>query len=81
MEKLEQCNVCGKSNFSNYLQGRDYFLTQEEFTIVKCDECGFLFVNPRPDVNEISKYYKSEEYISHSNTKKGVLNKVYHIIR
>jgi 2-polyprenyl-3-methyl-5-hydroxy-6-metoxy-1,4-benzoquinol methylase len=81
MEKLEQCTVCGKNSFSNYLQGRDYFLTQEEFTIVKCDNCGFLFVNPRPDVNEISKYYKSEEYISHSNTKKGLLNKVYHIIR
>jgi 2-polyprenyl-3-methyl-5-hydroxy-6-metoxy-1,4-benzoquinol methylase len=81
MEKLEKCNVCGKNSFSNYLQARDYFLTQEEFTIVKCDECGFLFVNPRPDVNEISKYYKSEEYISHSNTKKGLLNKVYHIIR
>ena len=81
MEKLEQCNVCGKNRFSNYLQGRDYFLTQEKFTIVRCDECGFLFVNPRPDIDEISKYYKSEEYISHSNTKKGALNKVYHIIR
>lgn len=81
MEKLEQCNVCGKNNFSNYLHGRDYFLTLEEFTIVKCNECGFLFVNPRPDKDEISRYYKSEEYISHSNSKKGLLNKVYHIIR
>lgn len=81
MEKVENCIVCGKNNFSTYLQGKDYFLTQEEFTIVKCDACDFLFVNPRPDVNEISRYYKSEEYISHSNSKQGILNKVYHIIR
>jgi len=81
MEKLEHCNICGKSEFSIYLQTKDFFLTGEEFTIVKCKSCGFLFVNPRPDANEISKYYKSEEYISHSNTKKGLLNKIYHIIR
>jgi 2-polyprenyl-3-methyl-5-hydroxy-6-metoxy-1,4-benzoquinol methylase len=81
MEKLEQCNVCGNKNSTMFLQGKDYFLTQEEFTIVKCDDCGFLFVNPRPNVNDVNRYYKSEEYISHSNTKQGLLNKVYHIIR
>ena len=81
MEELEYCIICGNNKFSNYLQGKDYFLTHEEFTIVKCNECGFLFLNPRPDINEISRYYKSEEYISHSNSKKGLLNKAYHFIR
>ncbi len=81
MEKLEQCIICGNKEFSEYLKGTDYFLTQEKFTIVKCNKCDFIFVNPRPDVQEIGKYYKSEEYISHSNNKNGLLNKVYHIIR
>lgn len=81
MEQINTCAICGKGNFSVYLESSDYFLSKEKFTIVTCDNCEFLFLNPRPDAVEISKYYKSEEYISHSNTKRGVINKVYHIVR
>jgi len=81
MEELKQCIICENEEFSVHLQGSDYFLTHEKFTIVKCNKCGFIFVNPRPDVHEIGKYYKSEDYISHSNTKKGLVNTIYHIIR
>ena len=34
-----------------------------------------------PDKNEIEKYYKSENYISHSDTKKGLINSLYHRVR
>ena len=33
------------------------------FKLVKC-ECDFIYLNPRPDSNEISKYY-NKEYIPH----------------
>lgn len=81
MEQIITCAICGKDSFSVYLESHDYFLSKERFTIVTCDNCEFLFLNPRPDAVEISNYYKSEEYISHSNTKRGVINKIYHIIR
>ncbi len=81
MEKIRKCDLCGNENFSTYLESKDYFLTQEEFTIVKCQNCGFLFVNPRPSPLEISRYYKSDNYISHSTKQKGLLNKVYILIR
>lgn len=81
MEKIKKCDLCGNENFSAYLESKDYFLTQEEFTIVKCENCGFLFVNPRPSSSEISRYYKSDNYISHSTKQKGLLNKVYVLIR
>ena len=81
MEQIHTCAICGKNSFSVYLESSDYFLSKEKFTIVTCDNCEFLFLNPRPDAVEISNYYKSEEYISHSNTKRGVINKVYHIVR
>jgi 2-polyprenyl-3-methyl-5-hydroxy-6-metoxy-1,4-benzoquinol methylase len=81
MERIEYCEVCGNREFKDFLVGSDYFLTKEEFTIVKCDKCGFLFVNPRPSAQNIKKYYESTNYISHTNNSKGILNKAYHIIR
>ena len=81
MEKLTSCPVCGKSNFVPFLQSRDYFLTQEEYTIVRCENCGFKFVNPRPDAIEIGKYYESPDYVSHDSGKKSPLNFLYRLAR
>jgi len=81
MEKITSCDLCGNKTFTLYLEAKDYFLTNEEFTIVKCDYCGLLFVNPRPSPAEISIYYKSENYISHSTKQAGFLDKVYAFIR
>jgi 2-polyprenyl-3-methyl-5-hydroxy-6-metoxy-1,4-benzoquinol methylase len=51
------------------------------FNIDQCGECGFRFTNPIPSENEIGKYYESDEYISHSDTKKGITNQLYHLVR
>lgn len=81
MENLNSCTLCGNNNFSVYLESKDYFLTKEEFTIVKCEKCGLMFVNPRPSAYEISNYYKSENYISHSTKHTGWLGKIYTVVR
>jgi len=73
--------VCDENEFSTFLKCSDHFLTQEDFIIQKCNNCGFLFTNPRPFVNELGNYYKSEEYISHSNTNKGLVNSIYQKVR
>jgi 2-polyprenyl-3-methyl-5-hydroxy-6-metoxy-1,4-benzoquinol methylase len=80
MEKLSFCPVCGKSDFSLFLQSNDFFLTKEEFTIVICNSCGLKFVNPRPNANEIVKYYESQDYVSHGGKKNG-LNFLYKQVR
>ena len=59
----------------------DYTVSRETFKIVACDKCGFKFTNPRPAPDELGKYYQSEEYVSHSGTKKGLVNKLYHWVR
>ena len=81
LETLTQCPVCGENKFEDFLTCQDYTVTQEQFTIVKCTNCGFKFTNPRPDEAHIGRYYQSEDYISHSNTKKGVINRTYHVVR
>lgn len=40
-----------------------------------------MFTNPRPTLEHIGDYYKSEEYVSHSSTKKGMVNKAYGWVR
>lgn len=81
MEHLSACPVCNNRNFETHLNSRDYFLTSETFSIVRCISCDFLFTNPRPEKNVIGNYYKSETYISHSDTSRGFVNKVYQSVR
>lgn len=64
-----------------FLEAEDYTASHEKFKIVKCRNCGFLYTNPRPDIGTIGSYYKSENYISHSDTSKGLVNKLYKIVR
>lgn len=81
LETLTQCPVCGENEFKDFLTCQDYTVTQEKFTITQCSGCGFKFTNPRPNETAIGRYYQSEEYISHSNTKKGLINQIYHMVR
>lgn len=81
METLEICPICDFKKFKPFLACKDYTVSRETFQIVECENCGFHFTNPRPAENEIGKYYQSEEYISHSGTKKGFINRAYHLVR
>lgn len=38
------------------------YFTDEWFDVVACNECGLGFVNPRPDLQEISRFYRKEYY-------------------
>jgi hypothetical protein len=81
MLNISYCPVCSNNSFSPVLQCKDYTVSQENFQIVSCDNCGFKFTNPRPKDDVIGSYYKSNDYVSHSNTNKGLINKLYHIVR
>ena len=54
------CNCCGSSNFRKvYEKPDDKYFPEEWFTVVECLECGLGFVNPRPTIQEIGRYYPS----------------------
>lgn len=81
MEKLYKCPVCNNPKIDSFLLSKDYFLTKEEFAIDVCLSCKLKFTNPRPIDAELSKYYESTEYISHSESPKTLIDKLYYIIR
>ncbi|MEP7265641.1 MAG: class I SAM-dependent methyltransferase [Bacteroidota bacterium] len=76
-ELLQNCPVCQATAFTAFLECTDYTVSKERFKLQTCSACGFVFTNPRPDAASIGAYYKSEDYISHTNSKKGLFNKVY----
>lgn len=80
-ERLEHCPICGKEEFKNFLVVKDNSVSKESFVIVECENCSFKFTNPRPDEESIGSYYESEDYISHTNTKTGIINRAYHVVR
>jgi len=57
MESIS-CELCGQNNSSTVFNTFDRnWRLPGEFTIVRCNSCGFIFLNPRPDIKEIAKYY------------------------
>src|SRR5690554_6703880 len=81
MKMIRNCPVCEDTKFNSFLEVTDYMVTKEKFNIVKCDACGFHFTNPIPQPEKIGDYYKSKEYISHSSSKKGMINFLYNQVR
>jgi 2-polyprenyl-3-methyl-5-hydroxy-6-metoxy-1,4-benzoquinol methylase len=81
MHNIDSCQICGSKNFNPALECIDYTVSQEKFKIVTCNGCGFLFTNPIPELQHLGNYYKSNEYISHSNTSKGLVNSIYQFVR
>ena len=78
---IQQCPVCGSNQFKSFITCTDFFVSGEQFEIRECSGCGFKFTVNAGDEKSIGKYYQSEEYISHSNTSKGLVNSIYHQVR
>lgn len=75
------CPVCGNAELIPFLTCKDYLATQEMFEIMHCKACGFAFTQDFPSEDVIEKYYDAPEYISHSDTNKGIINILYHLAR
>ncbi len=59
---------------------KDYFLTGEDFEIYEDSKTGVLYTLPQP-IENLGKYYESENYISHTDGKKSVFERFYQIAK
>lgn len=81
MEILEKCPICNSADVSLSFDCKDYFKTQENFSVYSCHGCGLLFTNPRPSESETEHYYNSENYLSHKDENKSLLNSIYKLVK
>lgn len=76
-----KCPWCGSNKAQINLWLKDEFLTKEDFHICECLNCGLLYTMPRPSKEKIGAYYKSDEYYSHQENKKGFVPRLYEAIK
>ena len=76
-----QCPICKSSLIGIFLSAKDHTVSKKTFDIWQCRSCSALFTQDVPSQEKIKAYYASENYISHSDTASGFINKLYHIIR
>jgi len=55
------CNNCESTNSTLVTTGTDFEcgVTDDVFNIVRCSDCGLLYMNPRPDLSELPVIYPS----------------------
>ena len=78
---INHCPVCENEGLSAFLNCKDFTVSKDEFRIATCDRCGFALTTPRPAEETLGAYYESDEYISHSNTSKGIVSRLYQAVR
>jgi SAM-dependent methyltransferase len=81
MVHYDKCPLCSSEDINDWLQVTDHFLTREEFTLVKCLKCGFVFTQDYPDNLAIGRYYESAGYISHNDSAGGFSASLYRSVR
>lgn len=79
--RLIHCPLCNNADLQPFLNVQDHTVSGEYFKLEQCVSCGFVLTNPQPSPDKLGDYYKSSEYISHSGSKKGLINQLYHIVR
>lgn len=60
---------------------KDHSVSGEMFQLIENKTYGFLETTPQPKEENLSGYYKTEDYISHTDSKRNLLEKVYHVVR
>ncbi|MEO6613376.1 MAG: class I SAM-dependent methyltransferase [Chitinophagaceae bacterium] len=75
------CPVCGSPEIKTILSATDHTVSGEVFPIAECGSCSLRFTQDIPDAASIGPYYKSENYISHTNSSKGLINRLYQSVR
>lgn len=83
MEKIthDTCPVCGSTDLKPHVECEDHLVSHRKFAVIVCGQCGMGMTQNAPSPVHIGAYYKSENYISHSDTRKGLVNGIYHRVR
>src|SRR5690606_25428262 len=68
-------------NKEHFLVCKDHSVTKEEFNLIKDVESDMLVTTPQPDAENLFKYYDSDDYISHTDSKRSLFEKVYQLIK
>jgi len=62
-----------------YLKTKDFSVTGEEFQLLYKKELDMLVTSPQPE--DLGKYYYSDTYISHTDSRRSTTDKLYQLVK
>ena len=65
----------------NNIRVKDHAVSGEEFQLVFDEVLEMYKTEPQPSLEKLPSYYQSEDYISHTDTKHNLFEKIYHWVR
>tara|TARA_B100000809_G_scaffold266794_1_gene331644 strand:+ start:17027 stop:17962 length:936 start_codon:yes stop_codon:yes gene_type:complete len=69
------------NTFKTYVSCKDHLVSNEQFDLLLDDNLDLLMTSPKPEDKDLGKYYESKDYISHTDSKKSVVDVVYQMVR
>lgn len=64
-----------------YLTCTDHTVSNEKFDLLMDKDLDMLITSPQPKAKDMGRYYESEDYISHTDSKSSVFDKVYQLVK
>lgn len=78
---IDVCPLCGGTRLEGFITCKDFSATGDLFELINCKECSFTHTQGVPEGHDMDRYYNTADYISHTDTKKGIINLFYHHTR
>lgn len=64
-----------------YQKTKDYSVSKEVFDLHHNPEYDMLLTFPKPSLEQLSRYYESEDYISHTDGRRSLFEKIYQFVK
>lgn len=64
-----------------YLSVKDHLVSGETFDLVYDENLDYLKTFPSPKIEELPKYYESQDYISHTDENRGLFSSLYQLVK
>ena len=66
---------------NQFILVKDHSVSKETFSLLYNKEYDILKTHPTPSLVVLPKYYESEDYISHTDGKRTLFEKIYHLVK
>lgn len=64
-----------------FLNVKDHSVSKQNFQLFHDADLDLLITHPQPDKDNLAKYYESDDYISHTDGKRSLFEKMYHFVK
>ena len=65
----------------SFITVKDFSVSGESFSLLLNEEYQILKTHPQPTLDKLGSYYEFEDYISHTDGKRTLFEKMYHFIK